>query len=88
MEMNQTKLESLFESVINVGSGFILAFIIWQTIAPIFLGYEITYAENFVLTSIFTVVSVARGYIWRRFFNAGIHKLVHNFVKQTYARFN
>ena len=83
--MNQTKLESLLESFINVGSGFILAFIIWQTIAPWFLGYEISYAENFVLTSVFTAVSVLRGYMWRRFFNAGIHKAIHNFVRKVYA---
>ena len=83
--MNQTKLESLLESFINVGSGFIIAFIIWQGIARHFLGYDISYSENFVLTSIFTVVSVVRGYIWRRFFNAGIHKAIHNFVRKVYA---
>jgi hypothetical protein len=78
--MKQTKIESLIESCINVASGFLLALVIWQTIAPYFLGYEITLSENIFLTSIFTVVGITRGYIWRRFFNAGIHKAIHRWV--------
>lgn len=80
--MEQSRIESFIESVLNVGSGFILSLLIWQYIAFWFLGYNITIGENIVLTSIFTFVSVARGYLWRRFFNAGVHKTVHEVVSR------
>jgi len=65
----QTRLGSLTESILNVASGFILAFVIWQFIAAPLFGYEVTLLDNLGLTSIFTVASVARSYVWRRFFN-------------------
>jgi NhaP-type Na+/H+ or K+/H+ antiporter len=65
----QTRLGSLTESVLNVASGFVLAFVVWQFIAAPLFGYEVTLLDNLGLTSIFTVFSVARSYLWRRFFN-------------------
>lgn len=60
---------SALESAVNIGSGFIIAMVIWQFIAPLLFGYSITLVENFWLTSLFTTVSVVRSYLWRRFFN-------------------
>lgn len=72
----QTKLVSLIESMVNVGSGFILSLLIWQwVVAPAF-GYEVTMVTNLQLTAIFTITSVARGYLWRRFFARGLHQWV------------
>lgn len=65
----QSRLESLLENVLNVGSGFLLAFVIWQFVAAPLWGYDVTLLDNLGLTSIFTVASVARGYLWRRYFN-------------------
>lgn len=73
--MRQTKLVSLIEAAVNIGSGFILSLIIWQTAGPLF-GYEVTLTDNLGITSIFTVVSITRSYCWRRFFNAGLHSAV------------
>jgi hypothetical protein len=78
--MKQTKLESFLESSASVVSGFLLSFVVWQLIAAPLFGYHVTLVDNFWLTSIFTVVSLARQYVWRRFFNAGIHKPIHQFV--------
>ncbi len=71
--MHQTKLVSLIEALCNIGSGFVLSLVVWQwLVAPLF-GYEVTFADNLALTSIFTVISIARSFAWRRFFNNGLH---------------
>lgn len=82
--MGQTKLVSLIEQLLNVGSGFLLSLVVWQVTGPWF-GYEVTLAANLGITSIFTVVSVIRGYVWRRFFNANLHEAVVKWVTN-YAR--
>ena len=66
--MKQSKLESLFESVITVGSGLIVAVIIQLLIFPLY-DIEITLFENIQLATIFTVSSIIRVYIVRRCFN-------------------
>lgn len=78
--MNQTKLESALESASSTAFGFFISFIVWQSIANPVFGYDITLMDNFWLTTIFTIVSLARGYVFRRFFNAGLHKAIHRFV--------
>jgi len=66
--MMQTKLQSLLEAIINVSSGYILAVITAMVALPIF-GLKISLFESMGLSAIFTVVSVARTYCIRRFFN-------------------
>jgi len=80
--VNQTKLESFIESSTNTAIGFGTAFLTWQFIAAPYMGYRVTLHDNLVITSIFTVVSVLRGYLCRRFFNAGLHRVVHRFVRK------
>jgi len=80
--MNQTKLESLLETCINIASGFIVSFLLWSfVVAPIW-GLTMSTFDNLGIVSIFTVSAVIRSYVWRRFFNAGIHKAIHRWVKQ------
>lgn len=66
--MSQSRCMSLVEQLFNVGSGMVLSLIVGQVVYPLF-GYAVTLAENLGLTIIFTVVSVLRGYAWRRVFN-------------------
>ena len=78
-KLGQTKFMTMVEAVANVGSGMVLAFTISQ-IASHYqefireyiwssfiwtLGFE----ANVIMTIILTVVSVLRGYVWRRLFN-------------------
>jgi len=65
--MAQTKKQSLFESVVNVLVGFWVAVLIQVLVFPIF-GIEATFGENLAISLIFTIVSILRGYILRRFF--------------------
>jgi hypothetical protein len=64
----QSPLMSLIEQLFNVGSGVVLSLIVGQVVYPLF-GYAVSLADNFWLTAIFTVVSILRGYAWRRVFN-------------------
>ncbi len=64
----QSKLESLYEASINTFLGFVIAFISQLVFFPI-VGIEVTLVQNFILTVLFTLVSIIRTYIVRRFFN-------------------
>jgi len=57
----------VIESVIDVGSGFFLSVAIQITIFPLF-GLHPTIFENFQIALIFTMVSMTRSALWRRFF--------------------
>lgn len=67
--MNQTRLQSLIETVINTLIGFILSFIAWPVAAFLF-DMPYTHGQHFGIVMFFTVISVARGYVIRRWFNA------------------
>ena len=57
----------VLESMIDVGCGFFLSIIIQLTIFPLF-DLHPTIFENFQIALIFTVVSMTRSALWRRFF--------------------
>ncbi len=66
--MSQSKTFSALESVTNQVTGFVLALITWQIVGPWF-GYVVTLHDNLAITTIFTLVSLGRGYVVRRIFN-------------------
>jgi hypothetical protein len=77
--MVQTKLESLFEKLCSTGSGFLIALATWEyVIRPLIHGGHLSVEDSLHITMIFTVISIIRGYFWRRFFNAGLHKFFVN----------
>ena len=61
------KWNNLLESIIDVGSGFILAILIQLLIFPLF-GLHPTILDTLGIALIFTVVSIIRSAIWRNFF--------------------
>ena len=68
----QSKLESLTEAIINTFIGFVIAFISQLVFFPI-VGIEANLEQNFILTVLFTLVSIIRTYIVRRYFNKKSH---------------
>lgn len=64
----QSKRLSLFESVTNTAIGFLIALCVQLIIYPI-LDIPVTFGQNLTITSVFTFVSIARGYLVRRIFN-------------------
>jgi hypothetical protein len=69
----QTRLVSLIETCINTGLGFCVAFMIWPPVAMLY-GFDYSVSTNLGITSIFTVSSIARGYMVRRLFANRIHE--------------
>lgn len=67
--MSQSRAASFTESCLNTASGFILSLVAGHFVFPAF-GLAVTFLENVAMTAIFTVISVARAYVWRRIFNA------------------
>ena len=68
--MSQTRLGSLVEQLLNIGSGFVISCLLWEFAVKPIWHIKTDFAENLQITALFTVVSVVRGYTWRRFFNA------------------
>jgi hypothetical protein len=75
--MHQTKIESLIESCINIASGFIISLLLWIYVVIPIWELEVTMLDNLSITALFTVSAIIRSYLWRRFFNAGLHKWIH-----------
>lgn len=72
----QTKKGSMFEVCCNVISGIITALLAWKyIIEPWSVSFcwdmnRMTIMQIVIMNGIFTIVSVVRGYFWRRLFNA------------------
>ena len=65
----QSKKDSLIESLTSTTIGWLIGVILNLTILPLF-DYNITVVDSLWVSLIFTVVSVIRGYIIRRWFNS------------------
>ena len=64
----QTRTQSLIEAWANVIVGFGINFSANLVILPLF-GYTPSLRDNFVIGLLYTVVSLARSYVLRRWFN-------------------
>jgi NhaP-type Na+/H+ or K+/H+ antiporter len=64
----QTKKSSLKEAVTNVAIGYTISFISNAFIFPLY-GFEITLNQNLEIGAFYTVISIIRSYVIRRFFN-------------------
>ena len=60
-------MSDVFESVIDVGSGFILAICINLLVLPLFCFFPSIF-DSLGIALIFTVVSMTRSALWRRYF--------------------
>ena len=69
----EKKMSDVFESVIDVGSGFILAVLIQLLIFPLFDLYPSIF-DSMGIALIFTVVSMTRSALWRRYFRRTRHE--------------
>jgi len=68
----QTRLSSFIEALFNVAIGFAINFVANMLILPL-IGFHITPGQNLFIGVLYTLVSVARSYTIRRWFNARIH---------------
>ena len=64
----QSKKHSLIESVTQTVVGLVVSFAIQLVIYPM-LNIPVTLSQNVIITAVFFVASIGRGYIIRRIFN-------------------
>ena len=72
--MNQSRIGSLVEACIGTAIGFAVSIGLSCVVYPMF-GHAFTLAQNFWITAIFTVASVIRSYIVRRWANKHLQAL-------------
>ncbi len=78
--MNQTRLGSLIEACINVMIGFTINFIANMAILPL-IGFHITAGQNLFIGVLYTIISVCRSYVIRRWSNARLHAAAQALAK-------
>ena len=66
--MSQSRRHSMIEAIAGTAIGFIVSVLASYVVYPAF-GHAFTLAQNISITAIFTVLSIARGYVVRRLFN-------------------
>ena len=64
----QTKIESLLESFTNILIGYLTALFSQFLIFPLF-NINIPLSDNLLIGFYFTIISLARSYLVRRYFN-------------------
>ena len=64
----QSKKFSLFESITNTAIGYIISFLSQLLIFPVF-NISVSIKTNLMIGVWFTVISIIRSYLLRRFFN-------------------
>lgn len=67
--MTQTRLGSLIESLMNIAIGYVVALLSQLAVFPVF-GIHIPFSSNLAIGAWFTVISLVRSYVIRRWFNA------------------
>jgi len=66
--MKQSRRHSILESITQTVIGLATSFVIQVILYPL-MGIPVTFKQNIIITAVFFVVSIIRGYIVRRIFN-------------------
>lgn len=67
--MAQTRLGSIAEAWANIAVGFMINFTANLIILPLFGFTSLTVRNNFIIGLLYTVISLVRSYVLRRWFN-------------------
>lgn len=67
----QSKKHSMIESLTNVMIGYVVALLSQLAVFPLF-NIHIPFSDNLLITAYFTLISLVRSYIVRRYFNKKI----------------
>lgn len=75
----QTRTETLIEAVLNTFIAFWVSYWAGVFLYPMF-GFHPTPGQNALIVAIFSVISIARNYLIRRFFNARLKRAINSLV--------
>ncbi len=79
--MTQTRLGSLIESLMNIVIGYGVALLSQLVVFPQF-GIHVPFSTNLWIGAWFTVISLVRSYIIRRWFNARLQRAAASLAKR------
>jgi len=65
----QSLKHSWIEVIANIGSGFIISGLFQQFVITPLFHLQTSTSQNIGITILFTIVSIVRSILWRRFFN-------------------
>jgi len=66
--MKQTKQKSLIESTVQTLIGLGTSIVLQMILYPL-MGIPVSFSQNLIITAVFFIVSIVRGYLVRRIFN-------------------
>lgn len=66
--MSQRKRHSALETVTSTVTGYFVGLVAQMLIFPLF-GFDVTLGQDIYIAGIFTIISLVRGYMFRRIFN-------------------
>lgn len=72
--MEQTRVGSLIESLMSVLIGFGVALLSQLVVFPLVGIHDVPLSTNLEIGAYFTVISLVRSYVIRRWFNARLHR--------------
>lgn len=81
--MNQPRWHSFLEAWASTLIGFGISWITTILVMPLFGMPNVTAGKSFLITCIFTVASIIRGYFVRRWFNQMLHRQLNKLEKQS-----
>lgn len=67
--MSQSKRHSFLESLLNTGSAFVISWLVFWAVIPLLFGIDTGPGKSAGIVLVFTLISIARNYFWRRIFN-------------------
>lgn len=79
---SQTRLGSFIEAWVNVLIGFGINFTANLVILPLFGFESLTLLNNFYIGLIYTLISVARSYLIRRWFNGKLRQAAETLARK------
>jgi hypothetical protein len=65
----QTRAMSFVEAMVNVVAGYGLAILAQMILFPLF-DMQLSFGDNLLIAALFTTISLGRGYLIRRLFEA------------------
>ena len=60
----QSRAGSAVESAVNIGSGYVLSWMLWRYVAAPMFEIETSAAEQHGICLLFTALSLVRSYLW------------------------
>lgn len=80
--MEQSKLGSLIEAAINILIGFVIAILSQIVVFPLVGIHGVPLTTNLQIGAYFTLISLVRSYVIRRWFNARLRRAAESIASR------